>query len=248
MFTAVVDRRKRRLWSTRTVAVSLGAHLVVVVGIVVAAVDDDDEPPPAPSVVVDTFWLAPVNTNPTPTATTTTQPPVPPKRGFVSLHAPETVPDTLPPVDSTARPLTKDDVSGLGQELFAVRPRNDSTPRPPAADPPLRDYRLDGPLEERDVEVLPQLASPRDAQRILERVYPPMLRDEGVMGRTTVVLVVGRTGAVEPGSVTVRETSHEGFRNAASRAAERFRFRPAMLNGQPVAVVIALPIEWRIQR
>jgi len=247
MFTAVVDRRKRRLWSTRTVAVSLGAHLVAVVAIVVAAADDD-EPPPVPPVVIDTFWLAPVNTNPTPTATTTTQPPVPPKRGFVSLHAPETVPDTLPPVDSTARPLTEDDVSGLGQELFAVRPRGDSTPRPPAADPPLRDYRLDGPLEERDVEVLPQLASPRDAQRILERVYPPMLRDEGVMGRTTVVLVVGRTGAVEPGSVTVRETTHEGFRDAAVRAAEQFRFRPARLNGQPFAAVVSLPIEWKILR
>jgi len=198
-------------------------------------------------VVDDTTWVDVLNTNRPAPATTTSQPPVQTKRGFVSLRAPETVPDTLPPVDSTARPLTKDDVTGLGQEIFGVRPRGDSTPRQPAPDdPPLRDFRLDGPLGEHDVDQLPQLASPRDAQRILEHMYPPMLRDGGVTGRTTVVLVVDRTGTVQPGSVTVRETTHEGFRDAAIRAAERFRFRPAMLNGQPVAVVVALPIEWKI--
>jgi protein TonB len=246
MFTAVVDRRKRRLWSTRTVALSLGAHLVVLAGIVAAAGDVDPPPPPPPTEVIDTFWLDPATTNhPAPTRTTP-QPPVPAKRGFVSLPAPETVPDTLPPVDSTAPPLTKEDVTGLGQEIVGVRPRSDSTPRPPARDPPLRDFRIDEPLE--DAEQPPQLASPRDAQRILERMYPPRLRDGGVTGRTMVVLVVDGTGTVVPGSVTVRETSHEGFRDAAIRAAERFRFRPATRNGQPYAAFVSLPIEWKILR
>jgi protein TonB len=247
MFTVVADRRKRRLWSTRTVALSLGAHLLVLAGIIAAAADVDP-PPVSPPVIEDTSWLALENTHRPAPATTAPRPPVQAKRGFVALHAPETVPDTLPPVDSTAPPLTRDDVTGLGEEIVGVRPRGDSTPRPPAPDPPLRDFRLDGPLDEHDVEVPPQLVSPRDAQRLLERMYPPRLRDGGVTGRTTVVLVVDRTGAVEPGSVTVRETSHEGFREAAIRAAERFRFRPAMLNGQPVAVVVALPIEWKILR
>ena len=247
MLTAVVDRRKRRLWSTRTVAVSLGAHLVVLAGIIAGA-GDDDPPPPPPEVIEDTFWLAPVNTNrPTPIRTTT-QPQAQPKRGFVSLPAPEGVPDTLPPVDSTAPRLTKDDVTGLGQEIVGIRPRSDSTPpRPPASDPPLTDFRLDS-LGEHDLEQPPQLASPQDAQRILMRMYPPRLRDAGVTGHTLVVLMVDRTGAVEPGSVTVRETSHEGFREAAIRAAERFRFRPATRNGQPYAAVVSLPIEWKILR
>jgi len=245
MFT-IVEPRKRRFWSARTVAVSVGAHVLVLVGVAVAANAHPAPkiPPPAPP---DTIWIPTETTNP-PASETTTQPRVQTKGGFVSPRAPETVLDSLPPEDSTAKPLTKDDVTGLGEELFVFRPHGDSIPRPPAADPPLKDYRLDGPLEEHEVEQLPQLASPRDAQRILERTYPPMLRDEGVMGRTTVVLVVDRTGAVEPGSVTVRETSHEGFRDAAVRAAERFRFRPAILNGQSVAVVITLPIEWKIQR
>ncbi|HVG44125.1 MAG TPA: energy transducer TonB [Longimicrobium sp.] len=247
MLTAVVDRRKRRLWSTRTVAVSLGAHLLVVAGIIAASGDDD--PPPPPPVAVDDTFLIDLESmvRPTPTRTTP-QPQVQPKRGFVSLPAPETIPDTLPPVDSTARPLTKDDVTGLGQEILGVRPRSDSTPpRPPTRDPPLTDFRLDS-LEEHGLEQPPQLASPQDALRILMRMYPPRLRDAGVTGHTTVVLVVDRTGAVEPGSVTVRETSHEGFREAAVRAAERFRFRPATRNGQPYAAVVSLPIEWKIVR
>jgi TonB family protein len=248
MFTVVVDRRKRRLWSTRTVALSLGAHLLVLAGIIAAAADYDP-PPVSPPMIVDTFWIAPENTNHPAPATTAPQSPLRAQRGFVALRAPATVPDTLPPVDSTAPPLTRDDVTGLGEEIVAAaRPQRDSTPQPPVRDPPLRDFRLDGPLDEHDVELPPQLVSPRDAQRILERMYPPRLRDGGVTGRTTVVLVVDRTGVVKPGSVTVRETSHEGFREAAIRAAERFRFRPAMMNGEPVAVVVALPIEWKILR
>jgi protein TonB len=74
-----------------------------------------------------------------------------------------------------------------------------------------------------------------------------MLRDAGITGITVVELVIDRNGAVEPGSVTVEETTHEAFRAAAVRAAERFRFRPARLRGQPVPVRVSLPIEWTIQ-
>ncbi|HVG44123.1 MAG TPA: TonB family protein [Longimicrobium sp.] len=245
MFT-VVEPRKRRLWSARPIALSVGAHLLVLTGVAVAA-NAHPAPKSPPPVSPDTIWIPTEETNSSASETTTPQPRVQTKGGFVSPRAPETELDSLPPVDSTAKPLTKDDVTGLGQEIFVVRPRSDSTPRPPAADPPLTDFRLDGP-EEYDVEQIPQLASPRDVQRILERVYPPMLRDGGVTGRTTVVLVVDGTGTVVPGSVTVRETSHEGFREAAIRAAERFRFRPARRNGQPFAAVVSLPIEWKILR
>ena len=244
MFT-VVEPRKRRPWSARPIALSVGAHLLVLTGVAVAANAHPAPESPPPAVSPDTIWI-PTETNPSASETTMSEPRVQTKGGFVSPRPPETELDSLPPVDSTAKPLTQHDVTGLGQEIFVVRPRSDSTPRPPAADPPLKDFRLDGP--EYDVEQIPQLASPRDVQRILERMYPPMLRDGGVTGRTTVVLLVDGTGTVVPGSVTVRETSHEGFRNAAVRAAEQFRFRPATRNGQPHAAVVSLPIEWKILR
>jgi TonB family protein len=243
MFT-IVDHTKRRLWSTRTVAVSVGVHLLVLTGVAVAA-NAHPAPEPPPPVPPDTIWFPTEETSPSASETTKPQPRVQAEGGFVPLPAPETELDSLPPVDSTATPLTEKDVTGLGQELVWFRPHRDSTPRPPAPDPPLRDYRIDEPEEH---EQIPQLANPHDVQRILMRMYPPMLRDRGVAGRTTVVLVVDGTGAVVPGSVTVRETSHEGFRDAAIRAAERFRFRPAGLNGQTFAAVVTLPIEWKVLR
>jgi TonB family protein len=98
-----------------------------------------------------------------------------------------------------------------------------------------------------EVTQLPELLHPRAAQRMLERVYPPLLRDAGVTGYTRVQLVVDRTGVVEPGSVTVQETTHDGFREAAVRAAERFRFRPATVHALPVRVRISLPIRWTLR-
>jgi TonB family protein len=97
------------------------------------------------------------------------------------------------------------------------------------------------------VTVLPRLSNAREAERLLQHLYPPLLRDAGVTGRTVVVLIIDREGKVEPGSVRVQETTHPGFAEAAIRAAEKMRFTPARLNGRPVSVVIALPIGWQLQ-
>ena len=163
------------------------------------------------------------------------------------LQTPTTVPTVLPPKDNGPA-VNPDDFSGVGTPGNVIGPP-DPTPQPPAdPDPgPLKDWRMDGVIDVRDAEQLPQLANPRDAQRMLERVYPSMLRDAGVTGHTTVLLVIDKDGTVQPGSVTVQESTHDAFREAAVRAAERFRFRPARLNGQPVAVIISIPIEWTLQ-
>src|SRR5213082_2705041 len=51
MFNVVVDRRKRRVWSARTVAVSVGAHLLVLVGVIAAAANAG--PAPVPVDIID---------------------------------------------------------------------------------------------------------------------------------------------------------------------------------------------------
>jgi TonB family protein len=157
------------------------------------------------------------------------------------------VPPDLPPTDPDAPPTNPADYSGEGPvgNVIGTPP---ATPQPPVPDPgPLPDFRTDEPIDARNADQLPQLLSPRDAQRMLERVYPSTLRDAGVTGHTTVLLVIDKTGAVEPGSITVQESTHDAFRDAAVRAAERFRFRPAKLHGEAVAVSISIPIEWQIQ-
>jgi TonB family protein len=248
MFNVVVDRRRRGVWSARTVAVSVGAHLLVLAGVVSAAANARVEPIRNDT----TYVLADIPEKakaPTPVAPT---PPPPPterhqvKGDFVSLPTPREVPKTLPPPAADPAPFNADDFSARGRE-GDVRGKPDSTPQPPTGNTQPAPREAGAPFEPGEVDQLPQLANPREAQRMLERVYPGMLRDAGVTGHTTVLLVIDKTGAVEPGSVTVQESTHDAFRDAAVRAAEHFRFRPARLQGEPVSVIISLPIEWQIR-
>jgi len=249
MFNVVVDRRTRSVWSARTVAVSIGAHVLVLAGVVVAAANAG--PAPAPVQIIDIGQVPPERPNPpapvTPTPPPPADQPIPVKGQTLVLQTPTTVPTILPPKDNGPA-VDPDDYLGIGTPGNVIgTPDPTPQPQPPAADPgPLKDWRMDGVIDAGEAEQLPQLASPRDAQRMLERVYPSMLRDAGVTGHTVVLLVIDKNGAVQPGSVTVQESTHDAFRDAAVRAAERFRFRPARLHGQPVAVSISLPIDWQI--
>jgi len=218
----------------------------VLAGIVAAATSTEAAPAPE---VVD-IWTAPSTPKaPEPPAKPTPPPPadqpVPVKGQTLVLQTPATVPTVLPPKDDGPA-VDPDDFTGIGTPGNVIG-TPDPTPQPPAPDPgpPLSDFR-DGVIDAGSADVLPQLVNPREAQRALERAYPSILRDAGVTGHTTVLLVIDKNGQVLPGSVTVQETTHDQFRDAAVRAAERFRFRPARLNGQPVAVSISLPIEWQI--
>jgi protein TonB len=249
MFNVVVDRRKRRVWSARTVAVSVGAHLLVLVGVIAAAANAGPAPVP-----VDIIDIGRVPDRPNPPAPPQAAPPPraeqqkPVEGRTLELKTPEFVPTAVTPPNPNDTPADPGDFTGEGP-IGNVVGTPPPTPQPPAADPgPLKDWRMDEVIDGKDAEQLPQLLSPRDAQRMLERVYPSMLRDAGVTGHTTVLLVIDKDGTVQPGSVTVQESTHDAFREAAVRAAERFRFRPAKLHGQPVAVSISLPIEWQIQR
>jgi protein TonB len=252
MFNVVVHRRKGRAWSARTVAVSVGAHLLVLTGVVVAAANSPATPPPDDD--RDSIrWIDPQEkrSNPPAPARPATPPsaqlkPVPTPRRTPELQAPDSVPTRIEPPRPGETPQPPD--SGVGPS-GGVSGTPGPTPQPPAGSSgPQPDFRTPDPHIPSEVDQLPQLLNPREAQRMLERVYPSMLRDAGVTGHTTVVLVVDRNGRVEPGSVTVQETTHDAFREAAVRAAERFRFRPAKLHGQPVSVIISLPIEWTIAR
>jgi protein TonB len=248
MFKVVVERRKRSIWSARTVAISAGAHLLVLAGVVTAAANARTAP--TTELVVDE-WVVPDKPQPAPVKPATPPPPpdqpVPVKGQTLQLEAPETVPpDVLPPNPGEVAidPRAYSGVGSIGEVIGTPEPG--PPPPPSGSTDPLPDFRTDL-IDAKDADQLPELLSPRDAQRMLERVYPHMLRDAGVTGHTTVTMVIDKDGRVEPGSVTVQETTHDAFREAAVRAAERFRFRPAKLRGQPIAVSIAIPIDWQIQ-
>lgn len=251
MFKVVAERRKRRVWSSRTVAASVLVHGLLAAGFLAAAGPGEEQPR---EVIVDLGYIPPEPPKPVTVAPTPPAPapdkPQPVKGQTVQIPAPDKVPDVIPPPNLNATPVTAAQTTGIGP-VGDVFGKPDPDPRPPTGNtepqPAGTLPRWDAPIDAAAADVQPELTNKRQAEMILQRSYPPLLRDVGATGRTTVMLIIDKDGHVEPGSVQVQESTHDAFKDAAVRAVERFRFRPAKLKGQPVAVLVTLPIEWRLE-
>lgn len=252
MLNVYVRGRKRRTWSPATIAVSVGAHLLLLAGAVSAAVGTPDEKPV--EVIEDVTYTElkpketpqpiPVEKNDPPPAPTPDQP-RPVAGDFVTPKPPTEVPTVIPDIDPNETPITAADVTGKGREGDVIgTPPEQATELTGNTTP---DGNGEGaPFTPEMVEQLPELANRSQAERLFRQNYPPLLRESGTTGRTMVTMIIDAEGNVEPGSVSVQETTHEAFRAAAIRVAEKLRFRPARLGGRSVAVIIAVPIEWKL--
>lgn len=96
------------------------------------------------------------------------------------------------------------------------------------------------------VEDQPRLANIAEVQAALAHNYPPLLRDAGVTGTVTLRMRVDADGNVDPRSVTVEQTTHDAFADAATRVAETMRFIPAKIHQEPVPVWITIPITFQL--
>ncbi|HEX2189527.1 MAG TPA: TonB family protein [Longimicrobiaceae bacterium] len=203
------------------------------------------EPEPEPDVP------AVVEPSPAPEAPSPSPAPAPPvAKGFQELVPPAGVPDRLPDVDASAPPVKAEDFSGVGVSGGIAKGVEGGEARNTAKAPPTGSKEGDGaggsPVDVNVVEERPRLQNASEMQRVLQRLYPPMLRDAGVTGQTMLKFVIDASGQVEDGSVEVISTSHDGFANASIQAADRFRFRPAKIGGRSVRVSITMPISWTL--
>ena len=69
--------------------------------------------------------------------------------------------------------------------------------------------------------------------------YPDDARNNGVQGEVDVQALIGKTGEVER---TIVLNSVPALDGSAVRAVEQWQFRPALSNGKPVAVWVAIPV------
>lgn len=250
MFKVVTENRKRPFWSSRTIAASVTFHLLLLLAGFVSADEPAEIPPPPPPLPDSIIWIPvegakPVREETTPPAQ---QPQVaqPAKGSKDAIGFPAEVPGDIPEVDRAA-PAT--------EAIVAGDPRGSTTgirlpvpALPTGSTEPIGPLGRWGPVHTPEaVDTQPELADRRQAEMALQRAYPPHLRDTGVAGQTTVTLIIDSEGNVEPGSVRVQSSTHDGFNEAAVRAVERFRFRPATLRRRPVSVLVTLPIAWEIQ-
>jgi TonB family protein len=90
----------------------------------------------------------------------------------------------------------------------------------------------------------PKIRNRQIMAEALAESYPRRLRFAGIPGMVTVRVVVDERGRVAPGSVKLIAADREEFAMVALRLIGRFHFSPARYRGEPVAMMVDLPISW----
>ncbi|HEX7242637.1 MAG TPA: TonB family protein [Longimicrobiaceae bacterium] len=241
-------RPKRRIMSPTTVALSIGAHVLLLGGV---AVGMKHQPPAVETPYADSLtWIVPEPVPPEPpklddpVVRPAPDAPAQPRGNQVVLDPPVDMPTIDPRLVPSGPPVTPDQVTGVGTPGI---PDGDPTVTDPAPVQPVVGGG-DEPYQPSAVEERPALRNAAEMQRVLQRLYPDLLREAGVAGTTSLQFVVGPDGRVEEGSVQVVSTSNPAFAEPSVKAAERFRFRPAKVGGRAVRVLISMPIAWTLDR
>lgn len=78
-------------------------------------------------------------------------------------------------------------------------------------------------------------------------IYPELLRQAGVEGRVVLEAVVDTTGRVLAPSISVISATNAGFVAPARLALLATLFRPAMVGGKAVRVLVRIPYEFAIR-
>lgn len=92
-----------------------------------------------------------------------------------------------------------------------------------------------------DVMAEPDPRNPRPA-------YPDMLRSAGVQGAVSAQFVVDTTGRVIASTIAFVDGDNALFQRSVRRALEAARFRPALVNGRAVRVLMAQLFQFRLER
>lgn len=92
------------------------------------------------------------------------------------------------------------------------------------------------------------LSNRRDLPRLMQRLYPTVLRDAAIGGRVTVQFVVDTNGRVDMSTVKIVSASHDGFVEPTMQALRQFRFQPARIGDRAVRMLTQMPIVWEVVR
>jgi TonB family protein len=94
-------------------------------------------------------------------------------------------------------------------------------------------------------KVYPSIRNREAVVRVLEREYPPALRDAGIGGTARMAIRLDDEGRVR--DVALEGASgHDALDRVALRAADIMEFTPALNRDQRVSVWVSLPVEFRV--
>jgi len=98
------------------------------------------------------------------------------------------------------------------------------------------------------LEAGPEVANRDEVSQALSRAYPRLLRDAGVSGTVMVRLQVTAEGRTDPATVRVLWAARPQLAAAALQVVQRIRWRPATVEGRPVAAWGTLPVNFSLDR
>jgi TonB family protein len=148
--------------------------------------------------------------------------------GFAPFHAEVTLTS-----GGTVMAPVKLSVGGLGEQITVVAA---GSPRPAsfAAAPSGRPIRVGGNVQAAN---LTQQVPP---------VYPPALQAAGIEGTVLLDAIISKNGT--PVSIVAQNTAVDpAFVTAATEAVNQWRYRPTLLNGEPIEVLTTITIDFKLQ-
>ena len=171
---------------------------------------------------------------PPPTQTTAAEQPT------VRVGIPIPVPDVLVPpevqnfatLEELKQSPTATELGGGGGGNVQVIPEN---------------TRIEVPKEPDPYEFVPVEREPSlDMNELRRRLeYPELARRAGIQGKVYVRVLVGTDG--KPKRYIVEHSDNELLTEAAVKAVMSMTFTPAIQNGQPIAVWVSIPIDFRLR-
>ena len=166
---------------------------------------------------------------------------------IISIDIPPEV-DIPPPPERIARPATPvvssaaiDEDITIAPTTFEDNPVEVPPPPAPTSSDDLARFEAFTP----DM-VAPSLRNGDEVARALQRHYPPLLRDAGVGATVQVHFWIDENGRVFRHQVD-GTSGYPAFDEAAGKVADIMQFNPAMNRDVPVAVVVSIPITFRVQ-
>jgi protein TonB len=156
-------------------------------------------------------------------------PPPPPPKGFQTLMAPVNIPTSIPPINLN-QTFDPRDFSGVGVELGTAKGIET------------------GPVDLTQVFVEAVVDEPPERISFPPPEYPRMLQEAHIEGSVVLEAVIDTTGHAEPNSIKVISSTNRAFEAPAKDALRRALFRPGRVRGQPVRVLVHLPIRFVIPK
>lgn len=152
-----------------------------------------------------------------------------------------------PPPEQIARPATPTVAEAQVDEDVTIAPTTfEDNPVDKLPPPPKTGSVKDRPsFIPRDVD--PRATNDDEIRRLLQRYYPPMLRDAGIGGTVTLWLFVNDQGQVE--KIQLQKSSgYEAFDESAVKVANNMEFKPAINRDKPIGVWVSRNITFNVQQ